>query len=113
PGGQAPLAAGLPLVTGRRGRHGRRAAPGAPRVPGPGPTPLDPFAARAGLADPAILTSHLARLALVGLLALTPIWGRDHAARLPWLYLVVLAFAVALFLTPLMRALALRWSLLH
>jgi hypothetical protein len=40
------------------------------------------------------LTPHLGRLALVGLLALTPIWGRDHAARLPWLYLVVLAFAV-------------------
>lgn len=79
---------------------------------GPGPVQLEPPAARAGLADPAILTSHLARLALVGLLALTPIWGRDHAARLPWLYLVVLAFAVALFLTPLMRALALRWGVL-
>jgi UDP-GlcNAc:undecaprenyl-phosphate/decaprenyl-phosphate GlcNAc-1-phosphate transferase len=78
----------------------------------PGPVQLRPPAAPASLADPAALTPHLGRLALVGLLALTPIWGRDHAARLPWLYLVVLAFAVALFLTPLMRALALRWGVL-
>jgi UDP-GlcNAc:undecaprenyl-phosphate GlcNAc-1-phosphate transferase len=69
-------------------------------------------AARPARSDPAVLTPHLARLALVGLLALTPIWGRDHAARLPWLYLVVLAFAVALFLTPLVRALAFRWGVL-
>jgi UDP-GlcNAc:undecaprenyl-phosphate GlcNAc-1-phosphate transferase len=71
-----------------------------------------PSTARAVLSDPAVLTPHLARLALVGLLALTPIWGRDHAARLPWLYLVVLAFAVALFLTPLVRVLAFRWGVL-
>jgi UDP-GlcNAc:undecaprenyl-phosphate/decaprenyl-phosphate GlcNAc-1-phosphate transferase len=71
-----------------------------------------PSTARAVLSDPAVLTPHLARLALVGLLALTPIWGRDHAARLPWLYLVVLAFAVALFLTPLVRVLAFRWGML-
>jgi len=51
---------------------------------------------QAGLTAPATMIPHLARLALVGLLLLTPIWGRDHAARLPWLYLVVLAFAVAL-----------------
>ena len=57
----------------------------------PGPVPLRPPAARA--TDPASLTPHLARLALLGLLVLTPIWGRDHAARLPWLYLVLLAFA--------------------
>ena len=76
----------------------------------PGPVPLRPPAARA--TDPASLTPHLARLALLGLLVLTPIWGRDHAARLPWLYLVALAFAVALFATPLVRALALRWAVL-
>ena len=76
----------------------------------PGPVPLRPPAARA--TDPASLTPHLARLALLGLLVLTPIWGRDHAARLPWLYLVALAFAVALFATPLMRTLALRWAVL-
>lgn len=78
----------------------------------PGPVQLRPPAVRAGLADPAIVAPHLARLAVLGLLVLTPIWGRDHAARLPWLYLVALAFAVALFLTPLMRALALRWAVL-
>ncbi|PYM71082.1 MAG: undecaprenyl-phosphate alpha-N-acetylglucosaminyl 1-phosphate transferase [Candidatus Rokuibacteriota bacterium] len=78
----------------------------------PGPVPLRPPPARTGLADPASLAPHLARLALLGLLVLTPIWGRDHAARLPWLYLVALAFAVALFATPLVRALALRWAVL-
>jgi len=62
---------------------------------------------QAGLTAPATVIPHLARLALVGLLVLTPIWGRDHAARLPWLYLVVLALAVALFAAPLVRALAL------
>ena len=67
---------------------------------------------QAGLTAPATIIPHLARLALVGLLLLTPIWGRDHAARLPWLYLVVLAFAVALFAAPLVRALALRCGVL-
>jgi UDP-GlcNAc:undecaprenyl-phosphate GlcNAc-1-phosphate transferase len=67
---------------------------------------------RAGSTDLATIVPHVARLALLGLLLLTPIWGRDHAARLPWLYLVVLAFAIALFATPLMRALALRWGVL-
>jgi UDP-GlcNAc:undecaprenyl-phosphate GlcNAc-1-phosphate transferase len=52
------------------------------------------------------------RLALVGLLLLVPIWGRDHAARLPWLYLVMLAFAVAFFAAPLVRAIAIRWRVL-
>jgi UDP-GlcNAc:undecaprenyl-phosphate/decaprenyl-phosphate GlcNAc-1-phosphate transferase len=67
---------------------------------------------RAGSTDLAAIVPHLVRLAVLGLLLLTPIWGRDHAARLPWLYLVVLAFATALFATPLMRALALRWGVL-
>src|SRR3989441_1689743 len=67
---------------------------------------------QAGLTAPATIILHLARLALVGLLLLTPIWSRDHAARLPWLYLVVLAFSVALFAAPLARALASRWGVL-
>jgi UDP-GlcNAc:undecaprenyl-phosphate/decaprenyl-phosphate GlcNAc-1-phosphate transferase len=67
---------------------------------------------RAGAVDFTAILPHLARLVLLGLLLLTPIWGRDHAARLPWLYLVGLAFAIALFATPLMRALALRWNVL-
>ena len=67
---------------------------------------------RAGSTDLAAAVPHLARLALLGLLLLVPVWGRDHAARLPWLYLVVLAFALALFATPLMRALALRRGVL-
>jgi UDP-GlcNAc:undecaprenyl-phosphate/decaprenyl-phosphate GlcNAc-1-phosphate transferase len=67
---------------------------------------------RAGAMDLAAILPHLARLVLLGLLLLTPIWARDHAARLPWLYLVGLAFAIALFATPLMRALALRWAVL-
>ena len=54
-------------------------------------------AIQAGLTRPGPATPHLVRLALVGLLLLVPIWGRDHAARLPWLYLVMLAFAVAFF----------------
>jgi len=58
------------------------------------------------------VTPHFVRLALVGLLLLVPIWGRDHAARLPWLYLVMLAFAVALFATPVARAIARRWRVL-
>jgi len=49
---------------------------------------------------------------MVGMLMLVPIWGRDHAARLPWLYLVMLAFAVAFFAAPVMRAIASRWGVL-
>ena len=52
------------------------------------------------IAKPGSATPHLVRLTLVGLLMLVPIWGRDQAARLPWLYLVMLAFAVAFFATP-------------
>jgi len=59
-------------------------------------------------AKPGLATPHLVRLTLVGLLMLVPIWGRDHAARLPWLYLVMLAFAVAFFATPVARAVAQR-----
>jgi len=57
-------------------------------------------------------TPHLIRLTFVGLLLLVPIWGRDHAARLPWLYLVMLAFAVAFFAAPLVRGIAIRWRVL-
>jgi len=64
------------------------------------------------IAKPGPATPHLVRLTLVGLLMLVPIWGRDHAARLPWLYLVMLAFAVAFFATPVARAIARRWSVL-
>lgn len=66
----------------------------------------------ADLAKPVPATPHLVRLTLVGLLLLVPIWGRDHAARLPWLYLVLLAFAVAFFATPVARAIAQRWRVL-
>ena len=78
----------------------------------PGQIHLGPGAFRAGLTDVSTLAPHLARLALLGLVVLTPIWGRDHAARLPWLYLVVLAFAVALFAVPIVRRLALWWGVL-
>ena len=71
-----------------------------------------PPSARAELTAPATMTPHLARLVPVGLLLLIPIWGRDHAARLPWLYLVMLAFAVAFFAAPVTRALSLRWGVL-
>ena len=54
----------------------------------------------------------LPRLALVVSLLLTPAWGWFYAARLPWLYLVVLACAVAFFATPLARAFALWWGVL-
>lgn len=54
----------------------------------------------------------LARLALVVALPLTSAWGWFHAARLPWLYLVTLAGAVAFFATPLARAFALRRGVL-
>ena len=69
-------------------------------------------AIQAGLVKPGPTAPHLMRLTLVGLLLLVPIWGRDHAARLPWLYLVMLAFAVAFFATPLAREIARRWSVL-
>ena len=69
-------------------------------------------AIQAGLAQPGPAAPHLMRLALVGLLLLVPIWGRDHAARLPWLYLVMLAFAVAFFATPVARSIAQRWRVL-
>ena len=69
-------------------------------------------AIQAELTRPGPATPHLIRLALVGLLLLVPIWGRDHAARLPWLYLVMLAFAVAFFAAPLARAMAIRWRVL-
>src|SRR5262245_56207859 len=70
---------------------------------------------RAELASPAkpgLASPHLVRLTLVRLLLLVPIWGRDQAARLPWLYLVMLAFAVAFFATPVARAIAQRWRIL-
>ena len=54
----------------------------------------------------------LPRVALVAALLLTPVWGWFHAARVPWLYLVVLAGAVAFFATPLARAFALWWGVL-
>jgi UDP-GlcNAc:undecaprenyl-phosphate GlcNAc-1-phosphate transferase len=78
----------------------------------PGRASLRPPSMQAGLTAPATIILHLARLALVGLLLFTPIWSRDHAARLPWLYLVVLAFSVALFAAPLVQALASRWGVL-
>jgi UDP-GlcNAc:undecaprenyl-phosphate GlcNAc-1-phosphate transferase len=52
------------------------------------------------------------RVAVVVALLLTPVWGQFHAARLPWLYLVLLASAVAFFATPLVRAFALWWGVL-
>ena len=69
-------------------------------------------AIQAGFVTPSPAVPHLMRLALVGLLLLVPIWGRDHAARLPWLYLVMLAFAVAFFATPMARMIAQRWRVL-
>src|SRR5262245_63498546 len=64
------------------------------------------------IAKPGPATPHLVRLALVGMLMLVPIWGRDQAARLPWLYLVMLAFAVAFFAAPVMRTIAIWWGVL-
>ena len=58
------------------------------------------------------MTATLLRLALVGALLLPPVWRAFRAAQAEWLYLVALAFAVALFATPLVRALALRWGVL-
>jgi len=78
----------------------------------PDPFPRVSTAIQAGLVQPGPMAPHLMRLALVGLLLLVPIWGRDHAARLPWLYLVMLAFAVAFFGTPVARAIAQRWRVL-
>ena len=54
----------------------------------------------------------LVRLAFPVALLLTPVWGWTHAERLPWLYLMALACAVAFFATPLVRALARAWSVL-
>jgi UDP-GlcNAc:undecaprenyl-phosphate/decaprenyl-phosphate GlcNAc-1-phosphate transferase len=68
-----------------------------------------PAPARAGLIEPAALAPQLGRLMLVVGLLLLPLWSRDHAARLPWLYLVLLAFAAAWFVTPLAGAIA-RWG---
>jgi UDP-N-acetylmuramyl pentapeptide phosphotransferase/UDP-N-acetylglucosamine-1-phosphate transferase len=63
-------------------------------------------------AKPGTMTPHVMRLALVGLFLLVPIWERDHAARLPWLYLVLLAFAVVFCAVPVTRLIALRWRVL-
>ncbi len=52
------------------------------------------------------------RLVVVFVLLLTPEWGWFPATRLPWLYLVTLACAVAFLVTPLARAFALRWGVL-
>ncbi|MBI4627879.1 MAG: undecaprenyl/decaprenyl-phosphate alpha-N-acetylglucosaminyl 1-phosphate transferase [Candidatus Rokubacteria bacterium] len=54
----------------------------------------------------------LLRLALVVALLLTPVWRAFRAARLEWLYLVALAFAVAFFAVPLVRRAALRLGVL-
>jgi len=78
----------------------------------PGRTYLRPPSVQASLTAPATLVPHATRLALAGLLLMLPVWGRDHAARLPWVYLVLVAFAVAFFVTPLARAFALRWGVL-
>jgi UDP-N-acetylmuramyl pentapeptide phosphotransferase/UDP-N-acetylglucosamine-1-phosphate transferase len=63
-------------------------------------------------AKPGTMTPQVMRLALVGLFLLVPIWERDHAARLPWLYLVLLAFAVVFCAVPVTRLIALRWRVL-
>ena len=51
-------------------------------------------------------------LLVVVVLLLTPLWRSFYAARLPWLYLVVLACGLALFATPLVREVARRWGVL-
>jgi len=51
-------------------------------------------------------------LLFVVVLLLTPLWRSFYAARLPWLYLVVLACGLALFATPLVREVARRWGVL-
>src|SRR5256712_3676031 len=52
------------------------------------------------------------RFVFVGVLLFTPFWRWFYAARLPWLYLVVLACALAFFATPLVREGARRWGVL-
>jgi UDP-GlcNAc:undecaprenyl-phosphate GlcNAc-1-phosphate transferase len=54
----------------------------------------------------------LARVALLVVLLLQPVWRGFRAAHLEWLYLVLLAFAVAWLAVPLVRALALRLGVL-
>src|SRR2546428_7612271 len=49
------------------------------------------------------------RFVFVGVLLFTPFWRWFYAARLPWLYLVVLAWALACFATPVGREVA-RWG---
>jgi UDP-GlcNAc:undecaprenyl-phosphate GlcNAc-1-phosphate transferase len=78
-------------------------------VSGSGRASPTPASARAGLIEPAGVAPHLGRLILLAGLLLVPLWSRDHAARLPWLYLVLLAFATAWFATPLAGAIA-RWG---
>src|SRR5213078_408000 len=51
------------------------------------------------------------RFVFVAVLLFTPFW-RSYAARLPWLYLVVLACALAFFATPLVRGVARWWGVL-
>ena len=58
------------------------------------------------------MTATLARLALVVVLLLTPVWRAFREVRAEWLYLVALAFAVGLFAAPLVRAVALRFRVL-
>jgi UDP-GlcNAc:undecaprenyl-phosphate GlcNAc-1-phosphate transferase len=52
------------------------------------------------------------RLLVVIALLFTPVWQWLSAARLPWLYLVALACALAFFATPLVRAFARAWGVL-
>src|SRR5207249_10040784 len=52
------------------------------------------------------------RFVFVGVLLFTPFWRWFYAARLPWLYLVVLACALAFFATPLVREGARWWGVL-
>src|SRR5438552_17074978 len=82
----------LPVTRRRRGGRGRRGARrGAPGV-------IDRFAPL--------------RLLVLMVLLLTPVWRWFSAARLSWLYLVVLACAVAFFTTPLVRGFARWWGVL-
>jgi UDP-GlcNAc:undecaprenyl-phosphate GlcNAc-1-phosphate transferase len=68
-----------------------------------------PASGRAGLIEPVVLVPHLGRVMLLVGLLLLPFWSPAHAARLPWLYLVLLAFAAACVATPLAGAIA-RWG---
>jgi len=51
-------------------------------------------------------------LLFVVVLLLTPLWRSFYSARLPWLYLVVLACGLAFIATPLVREVARRWGVL-